>query len=160
MPLALKERDFAYYERVTAHDSTLSSVAFATMAARLGQFEAALDFYRECAFVDIEDRHGNTSHGLHMAALAGSWLVLAQGWGGLALGGATPSFCPTIPPEWTGYSFRLCWRGSVIELAVDRTGCTYRLVSGDPLDIVDRSEERRVGQECVSTCRSRWSPYH
>src|SRR3546814_15295384 len=23
-----------------------------------------------------------------------------------------------------------------------------------------RSEERRVGQECVSTCRSRWSPYH
>src|SRR3546814_15585772 len=26
--------------------------------------------------------------------------------------------------------------------------------------IVDRSEERRVGKECVSTCRSRWSPYH
>src|SRR3546814_14563601 len=25
---------------------------------------------------------------------------------------------------------------------------------------VGRSEERRVGQECVSTCRSRWSPYH
>src|SRR3546814_7411883 len=25
---------------------------------------------------------------------------------------------------------------------------------------VDRSEERRVGKECVSTCRSRWSPYH
>src|SRR3546814_11644371 len=26
--------------------------------------------------------------------------------------------------------------------------------------ITDRSEERRVGKECVSTCRSRWSPYH
>src|SRR3546814_2965480 len=25
---------------------------------------------------------------------------------------------------------------------------------------VERSEERRVGKECVSTCRSRWSPYH
>src|SRR3546814_12128686 len=25
---------------------------------------------------------------------------------------------------------------------------------------LDRSEERRVGKECVSTCRSRWSPYH
>src|SRR3546814_15141934 len=24
----------------------------------------------------------------------------------------------------------------------------------------ERSEERRVGEECVSTCRSRWSPYH
>ena len=27
-------------------------------------------------------------------------------------------------------------------------------------DYTDRSEERRVGKECVSTCRSRWSPYH
>src|SRR3546814_11817530 len=27
-------------------------------------------------------------------------------------------------------------------------------------DVRDRSEERRVGKECVSTCRSRWSPYH
>src|SRR3546814_12894297 len=26
--------------------------------------------------------------------------------------------------------------------------------------IMERSEERRVGKECVSTCRSRWSPYH
>src|SRR3546814_21128579 len=106
------------------------------MAARLGQFEAALDFYRECAFVDIEDRHGNTSHGLHMAALAGSWLVLAPGWGGLALGGATPTFCPTIPPEWTGYSLRLCWRGSVIELPVHPTGCPSPPVPGDPIQIV------------------------
>src|SRR3546814_19892757 len=28
------------------------------------------------------------------------------------------------------------------------------------LDALERSEERRVGTECVSTCRSRWSPYH
>src|SRR3546814_1102818 len=27
-------------------------------------------------------------------------------------------------------------------------------------DLAVRSEERRVGKECVSTCRSRWSPYH
>src|SRR3546814_4635220 len=27
-------------------------------------------------------------------------------------------------------------------------------------DALNRSEERRVGKECVSTCRSRWSPYH
>src|SRR3546814_15682836 len=28
------------------------------------------------------------------------------------------------------------------------------------VEFADRSEERRVGKECVSTCRSRWSPYH
>src|SRR3546814_2602559 len=36
-----------------------------------------------------------------------------------------------------------------------------RVAAGDQLpDHRDRSEERRVGQEGVSTCRSRWSPYH
>src|SRR3546814_15468566 len=29
----------------------------------------------------------------------------------------------------------------------------------NPTELVGRSEERRVGKECVSTCRSRWSPY-
>src|SRR3546814_8809612 len=33
---------------------------------------------------------------------------------------------------------------------------TYVAMNEQP----DRSEERRVGKECVSTCRSRWSPYH
>src|SRR3546814_4255131 len=35
-----------------------------------------------------------------------------------------------------------------------------RLVTLGAPDVTDRSEERRVGKECVSTCRSRWSPYH
>src|SRR3546814_11542515 len=34
------------------------------------------------------------------------------------------------------------------------------LVRLDAVDRLARSEERRVGKECVSTCRSRWSPYH
>src|SRR3546814_14327792 len=33
-------------------------------------------------------------------------------------------------------------------------------VRGLTIETIDRSEERRVGKECVSTCRSRWSPYH
>src|SRR3546814_14262180 len=38
---------------------------------------------------------------------------------------------------------------------------TYQIVPpGSPVTLFNRSEERRVGQECVSTCRSRWSPYH
>src|SRR3546814_2488508 len=41
-------------------------------------------------------------------------------------------------------------------------GAEFLLKGLQTLDIGDgkRSEERRVGKECVSTCRSRWSPYH
>src|SRR3546814_16683999 len=35
-----------------------------------------------------------------------------------------------------------------------------RAQTGDKLFGLERSEERRVGKECVSTCRSRWAPYH
>src|SRR3546814_17466536 len=40
---------------------------------------------------------------------------------------------------------------------------TLRTDHGEPLGVhidLSRSEERRVGKECVSTCRSRWSPYN
>src|SRR3546814_17057175 len=36
----------------------------------------------------------------------------------------------------------------------------WKSAGGDVSILTNRSEERRVGKECVSTCRSRWSPYH
>src|SRR3546814_8750040 len=49
-----------------------------------------------------------------------------------------------------------------ISQAVVRHNVAFRFVLGFILagTILIRSEERRVGKECVSTCRSRWSPYH
>src|SRR3546814_17243735 len=51
-------------------------------------------------------------------------------------------------------SFREQGHGDELELQFDRFN-----LEADEL-YIDRSEERRVGKECVSTCRSRWSPYH
>src|SRR3546814_20483397 len=47
-------------------------------------------------------------------------------------------------------------------VAVDGPGrtATFQTASGEVTRNFERSEERRVGKECVSTCRSRWSPYH
>src|SRR5690606_2590155 len=80
-------------------------------------------------------------------------LVLAQGWGGLALDGVVPAFSPVLPAEWAGYSFRLCWRGSTIELAVDRAGCTYRLVAGDAVAITDHGRPLQIGADPVFVAR-------
>src|SRR3546814_15105736 len=53
-----------------------------------------------------------------------------------------------LPPE--GCSYRL----AVVSIRKQYAGHAKRVMFGL------RSEERRVGKECVSTCRSRWSPYH
>src|SRR3546814_19928998 len=48
-------------------------------------------------------------------------------------------------------------------LLINPFGLLYDEINASSLikiDLDGRSEERRVGKECVSTCRSRWSPYH
>src|SRR3546814_10175693 len=53
-------------------------------------------------------------------------------------------------------------RGIGYETAKELIGRGHRVAIGDVDEarVKERSEERRVGKECVSTCRSRWSPYH
>src|SRR3546814_4743645 len=46
-----------------------------------------------------------------------------------------------------------------LDILVNNASNVAKLGGADG-DVVTRSEERRVGKECVSTCRSRWSPYH
>src|SRR3546814_19661250 len=52
-------------------------------------------------------------------------------------------------------------RNSILTLENDLAGINQRIVDlNTEIEERERSEERRVGKECVSTCRSRWSPYH
>src|SRR3546814_4643760 len=55
-------------------------------------------------------------------------------------------FSMGVDPLWFAILFALCLQTSFLTPPVG-----FALF---------RSEERRVGKECVSTCRSRWSPYH
>src|SRR3546814_19537017 len=47
-----------------------------------------------------------------------------------------------------------------LERARDYLRALDAYYTGRPKVMAERSDERRVGKECVSTCRSRWSPYH
>src|SRR3546814_11580936 len=52
-------------------------------------------------------------------------------------------------------------QGYKVLTATDGEEALEVLARGESIDMmISRSEERRVGKECVGTCRSRWSPYH
>ncbi len=137
VPLAIKRRDLAYYAPLTTHDSTLSATAFAILTAETGDDAEALAFHREAALVDLEDRHGNSHHGVHMAAMAGSWSALAMGWGGVRVVGGQLHLRPRCPAEWQSFNLRLHWRGSLVEITVDAEGASYRHCEGPPLTLFD-----------------------
>ena len=139
---ATKRRSFDYYETVTVHDSTLSASTFAVLAAEVGLVDKAENYFRGTLRVDLDDLHGNTSHGAHMAAMAGSWHALAWGFGGLrvladASGRAQLKFDPVLPSSWSGYRFGVVWQGRRIDVAVDANGANYTL-RGEPLQIAAR----------------------
>src|SRR3546814_20622771 len=66
---------------------------------------------------------------------------------------------PLAIPEW--HSFRgLVVPGGKRKTNADKSGLVALICASQYLQCAVRSEERRVGKECVSTCRSRRSPYH
>ena len=77
-----KERNFAYYERLTVRDSSLSASHQAVLAFELGHLELAHAYLRETGLIDLEDLEHNTHDGLHLASLAGIWLAAVAGAGG------------------------------------------------------------------------------
>src|SRR6185312_11628898 len=78
-----KRRNFDYYEALTVRDSSLSACTQAVIAAEVGHLDLALDYAAEAALVDLRDLKQNTRDGLHMASLAGTWLALVAGFGGM-----------------------------------------------------------------------------
>ncbi|WP_242107778.1 glycoside hydrolase family 65 protein [Luteimonas aquatica] len=132
---ARKRRSFDYYEAITTHDSTLSPAIHGIVASELGLREKALHYFTEALRVDLDDLHGNTDHGVHMAAMAGSWLGVAWGFAGLRVVEGGLRFAPTLPQGWQGYRFGLHWRGRRLRVHVSREGVRYRLSGGEALRI-------------------------
>jgi len=152
-PLTLKVRNYAYYEPITSHDSTLSAPGFGIAAAQIGAFADARRFLNEAAFVDLDNLHSNTDHGLHMAALAGSWLILAQGWAGLSIRDGGLHFRPQSASELESYRLTLAWRGSILSVAVAPEGATYAVVQGAEVVLFDHGRCINVGRKPVTVPR-------
>lgn len=77
------KRSYDYYEQITTHDSSLSSCVFSIMASKLGYEKKAYDYFNETVRLDLDNTHGNTKDGLHMANMGGTWLAIVYGFAGL-----------------------------------------------------------------------------
>src|SRR5690625_1366998 len=141
--IACRRRNFDYYEAITTHDSTLSLPVFSIAAARADSPHKAWEYFQQTLRVDLDNLHHNTSHGVHLAAMAGSWMALTWGFGGVICDGDTPRFAPMAPPPSSGYRFGFRWRGSQLRVAVRHDAVTYTLVSGKALTI-DHFDQRIV----------------
>jgi len=128
-----KKRDFDYYEAVTTHDSSLSSCIFSIIASEVGYEGKAYDYFMETARLDLDNTHGNTHYGVHTAAMAGTWLGVAYGFGGMRVVNGEVRFAPTLPKQWQHYQFRIHLHGSLLQVRVTASATQYALLRGDAL---------------------------
>jgi alpha,alpha-trehalose phosphorylase len=141
-----KARNFAYYEALTVRDSSLSACTQAVIAAEVGQLELAHDYFGEAALMDIRDLEHNTRDGLHIAALAGAWIVAVAGFGGMRDHDGALSFTPRLPERLTRLAFGLSFRGRLLKVEVKPDQARYSLGTGSPLEITHHGQAVTVTQ--------------
>jgi alpha,alpha-trehalose phosphorylase len=141
-----KARNFAYYEALTVRDSSLSACTQAVMAAEVGCLDLAYAYACEAAFMDLHDLEHNTRDGLHMASLAGAWLALVSGFGGMRdHDNGRLVFAPRLPEGLTKLAFTIRQRGRRLRLTTDGRTATYSLFDHDSeLVILHHGQELKI----------------
>jgi alpha,alpha-trehalose phosphorylase len=135
-----KLRSFDYYERLTVRDSSLSACIQAVVAAEVGHIELAFDYLLEAALLDLNDLQHNTRDGLHIATLAGTWIAVVAGLGGMRDHGGVLSFAPRLPGTLTRIAFGIRYQGRNLRVEVRAREASYTLVDGPPLDTSHHGE--------------------
>lgn len=136
-----KARNFAYYEALTVRDSSLSANTQAVIAAEVGQLDLAYDYLAESAFMDIHDLEHNVKDGVHMASLAGAWIALVAGFGGMRVQHGSLYFMPRLLERMKRLAFHLRFQDRRLRVEVTPEEASYHLLDGSPLRIYHHGEE-------------------
>jgi alpha,alpha-trehalose phosphorylase len=130
-----KAHNFDYYERITVRDSSLSACTQAVIAAEVGHLDLALGYAAEAAFIDLEDLEHNARDGLHIASLAGTWIALVAGFGGLRDHESVLGFSPRLPKGLTRLTFTIVRRGMRLRVTVSSSTARYELLDAGTIDL-------------------------
>jgi alpha,alpha-trehalose phosphorylase len=144
-----KRRAFDFYDPITTGDSTLSACVQGIMAAEVGYPKAALEHFTNAVFIDLDDTHGNTIDGVHIASTGGVWSSLVCGFAGLRDQGPVPFFDPRLPSEWEALSFHLKIQGRLLLVELDAGSITLTVSKGGPLDVDVRGQLFSVDRDPV-----------
>ncbi len=112
------ERHFDFYEPFTVHESSLSPCVHSIHAAKLGRMEQAYQFYLRTSRLDLDDYNKEVEEGLHITSMAGTWMSIVEGFGGMRMKDDKLSFAPKIPKQWKSYSFKVNFRNRIIKVNV------------------------------------------
>ena len=134
------EANFDFYEPRCIHESSLSPSIHSILACRLGRMEKAESLFDFATRMDLDNYNRNTHEGLHTTSIAGAWMNIVYGFGGLRSDADILTIAPCIPQGWGKYTFSVCVNESVLRVTVTQSEVTVEIVSGEavPLCLYDK----------------------
>ncbi|WP_339920552.1 glycoside hydrolase family 65 protein [uncultured Flavobacterium sp.] len=130
------KRNFEFYESFTVHESSLSPCVHSIQAASLDKMDMAYTFYLRTSRLDLDDYNKEVEEGCHITSMAGTWMSIVEGFGGMRVKNDTLNFSPKIPKEWEGYSFKINFRNQIIKVAITHIETTFSVDGTTDLAIV------------------------
>lgn len=132
-----KKKNLDFYEKLTTHDSSLSECVFSIACSEAGYHDKAYRYFNDTIRMDLDDFHGNTKDGVHMANMAGAWMCIVNGFAGMRTHEGLLEFKPYLPDKWVKYSFKINYKNRLILITVDGKGADYQLLEGDDIEIIN-----------------------
>ena len=147
-PGEMAVKNFRYYEPRCGHGSSLSPAMHGVAAARIGDAEKALHYFRQSAAIDLSDSVVGIGGGVHIAALGANWMVAVLGFAGLAARSDGISLDPKLPSAWRKMAFAVQWRGRSLKIRINQEEQTLEATqeSGEPMTITVKGQSHDLRQ--------------
>lgn len=127
---------FDFYEPFTVHESSLSPCVHSIQAAKLGRMDQAYTFYLRTSRLDLDDYNHEVHEGLHITSMAGTWMSIVEGFGGMRVRDNHLTFEPRIPKQWEAYSFKVNFRNQILKVNVGQGHTHFELEGDNNLKII------------------------
>lgn len=129
-------RHFDFYEPRTLHESSLSPCVHVVLATQLERLDKAYDLYLRTSRLDLDDYNREVGEGLHITSMAGTWLSVTEGFGGMQVEEEALHFRPQLPKGWKSLSFQIIFRGSLLQLRFTKDSSEVKLLSGSAIKVL------------------------
>jgi maltose phosphorylase len=124
--LDTQRRNFDFYEPMTVHESSLSPCVHTILACKLDKIEKAYEMYVRTARLDLDDYNNDTEDGLHITSMAGTWMSVVKGFGGMRVKNTQLYLNPILPSNWESLSFRIGLKNNLLEIGISKDGVTIK----------------------------------
>lgn len=145
------EKHFDFYEPFTVHESSLSPCVHSIQASVLGRMEQAYTFYLRTSRLDLDDYNKEVEEGLHITSMAGTWMSIVEGFGGMRVKNDHLHFEPKIPTQWQGYSFKINFRNQILKVSVHQNETNFSLEGDKEITVFVNGKEVLVEPNSLVT---------